>query len=70
MTQDKRPVTLVTGASAGIGAARTPASGIVDIGGTRQLFVDDLLLAETSRVSKFFKPPQDSSYHLEVPQPK
>src|SRR6266568_5962093 len=22
------------------------------------------------RVSKFFKPPQDSSYHLEVPQPK
>jgi hypothetical protein len=40
-------------ATAGIAAARTPASGIVDIGGTRQLFVDDMLLAETSRVSKF-----------------
>src|SRR5262245_38351186 len=39
--------------ASGITAARTPPSGIVDIGSTRQLFVDDMLLAETSRISKF-----------------
>jgi hypothetical protein len=39
--------------TAGFTAARTPPSGIVDIGSTRQLFVDDALLAETSRISKF-----------------
>jgi hypothetical protein len=27
-------------------------------------------ISSERRVSKFFKPPQDSSYHLEVPQPK
>jgi hypothetical protein len=34
-------------------APQIPAPGVIDIGGTKQLFVDDLLLAEASRISKF-----------------
>src|SRR5438093_130301 len=33
--------------------ARTPPPGIIDIGGRKQLFLDDLLIAEASRISKF-----------------
>jgi hypothetical protein len=33
--------------------ANSPAAGIIDIAGRKQLFLDDLLIAEASRISKF-----------------
>ena len=38
-------------------SARPGTPGIVDVGSRKELFVDDLLLAEASRISKFvFRP--------------
>src|SRR5262245_29560654 len=33
--------------------ASTPASGIIDISGRKQLFLDDLLISQASRISTF-----------------
>ena len=33
--------------------ARSPDAGIIDVAGRKQLFLDDLLIAEASRISKF-----------------
>ena len=33
--------------------ASTPSSGIVDIGNRKELFVDDLLVDEASRISRY-----------------
>src|SRR5437868_5976981 len=38
--------------------ARVGSPGTIDIGGRKQLFVDDLLLAEYSRISKFVYRPE------------
>jgi hypothetical protein len=38
--------------------ARTAARGVVDIGSRKQLFLDDLLIAERSRISKLPKHPE------------
>ncbi len=39
--------------------ASTPLAGIVDIGTSKQLFIDDLLVDETSRISRYqYRPTQ------------
>ena len=38
--------------------ARTAARGVVDIGSRKQLFLDDLLIGERSRISKLPKHPE------------
>ena len=43
--------------SAVITPVSTPAPGIIDIGGMKQLFLDDLLIAERSRISNFMYRP-------------
>ena len=49
--------------SLGVAAVRAPAPGIVSIGSTKQLFVDDVLLAEASRISKFQYRPDKYAAH-------
>ena len=45
------------GASPLVTPASTPAPGIVEVGSTKQLFLDDLLIAERSRISNFMYRP-------------
>ena len=45
-------------------AARSGTPGIVEIGSRKELFVDDLLLAEASRISKFVFRPEKYSKNL------
>src|SRR5262245_29127741 len=40
--------------------ARVPSPGIIDIGSTKQLFLDDELIAERSRISNFVYRPEQS----------
>ena len=44
--------------------APTPAPGILELGGQKQLFLDDWLIEETSRISRFMYRPQK---HAENP---
>ena len=45
------------GASSRVTPVSTPAPGILDVGDTKQLFLDDLLIAERSRISNFMYRP-------------